>query len=450
MKMVMRILLLLVINCFNSALAHNMEIKGCIERDRECVEKGEYRTISGIKVYRDCWRYKSIMDCASLEGKDCLDINPNECILSAKECSAHVEVGGAKHCSSVKKTYSCSHIDSWEEEEAELITDPDKDVSKALMCNIFCLDGKCGQVQKAKAENKDNNEMAESIAQLQMLADARKGMGHGDDFNFNLFKGERKSCSKKITGYTACCGDGSGWGKSLGIVGCNDTEKQLAKDVGEGKCQLIGTYCSSETFGVCTIKSTVYCCYPTVLSKEIQIGARKQLSKGFGSPEAPRCEGFTLEEMAEIDFSQIDFKEFWNRQIVPNLTAKAAIVDHAKLIKHSMPTLKAKEGFDSASLAESDSMAKDLIRFEQFTNEDEAKKYFGKNYPKGSSALKLMRDLKQVRAVCRTQEKDMREEINCSYEENGAAWKIRIKAEYDAITSININDDGYEENDSNQ
>lgn len=46
-----------------------------------------------------------------------------------------------------------------------------------------------------------------------------------------------------------------------------------------------------------------------MLEKTIQVQGRKQLGLNFGSGGNPNCRGLTLDELARIDWSLIDFSE---------------------------------------------------------------------------------------------------------------------------------------------
>ena len=92
----------------------------------------------------------------------------------------------------------------------------------------------------------------------------------------------------------------------LSLVDCNPEERQLSVMRGEGKChhvgvtqnQLLGLWKSSDTH--------TYCCFPTPLIAHLQKEARKQLGKGFGTPESPDCGGLSMEEIGRVDFSKMD------------------------------------------------------------------------------------------------------------------------------------------------
>jgi conjugal transfer mating pair stabilization protein TraN len=217
--------------------------------------------------------------------------------------------------------------------------DPDnKQASMSLLCKAFCIDGNCTEAHKA--DYKDNKEIAEALAQLQMLRDARAGLVDKDSLNFNIFSGSGRHCNKKVTGYTKCCSD-SGWAKSFG-ASCDDQEKKLIEEANKGRCHYIDEYCSDKKLGVCIVKKKVYCCYPNVLSRVIQEGAKKQLGKDFGTPQNPQCQGFTIEEIGKIDFSKINMDEFFAREVMPNMKEYNA-KDNQDIINRAFLNVKNQE-----------------------------------------------------------------------------------------------------------
>ena len=62
----------------------------------------------------------------------------------------------------------------------------------------------------------------------------------------------------------------------------------------------------------CTRKKRSYCVYDNKLAKIIQEqGSIQQLGKRLGSAKNPNCAAITPEELGQINFEYIDFKEFY-------------------------------------------------------------------------------------------------------------------------------------------
>jgi hypothetical protein len=74
-------------------------------------------------------------------------------------------------------------------------------------------------------------------------------------------------------------------------------------------CHYVGSK-KSKKLGVFTKKTNVYCCFNSILARIIHEQGRPQIGIGWGSADSPNCRGFTPEELASIDFSRIDFREY--------------------------------------------------------------------------------------------------------------------------------------------
>lgn len=94
-------------------------------------------------------------------------------------------------------------------------------------------------------------------------------------------------------------------------------------------CHYVGSYCGAKAFGACTTSIESQCCYVSKLAKIINVGGRTQMGLGFGTPENPQCEGFTAQEMEQLDFSQLDLSEFY-REIYANMRNVPKQGGHAK------------------------------------------------------------------------------------------------------------------------
>ncbi len=119
-----------------------------------------------------------------------------------------------------------------------------------------------------------------------------------------------KKCINKTPIHSGCCSDYIGF--KAGLIKCSAAQISLAIERSKGNCGYIGEYCSKKILGHCIIKTKSYCCFPSVLDKIIHYGVREQLGKSLGSAEHPQCGGLTLDDIEKIDFSLIDFGEFFN------------------------------------------------------------------------------------------------------------------------------------------
>lgn len=89
---------------------------------------------------------------------------------------------------------------------------------------------------------------------------------------------------------------------------CDQDEQALSMRRGQRLCAFVGGYSTGSSLS--RRRHEVYCCYNSRLARIINEQARPQIGYNFGSPESEQCEGFTPEQIAQIDFSQLDFSEF--------------------------------------------------------------------------------------------------------------------------------------------
>jgi conjugal transfer mating pair stabilization protein TraN len=242
--------------------------------------------------------------------------------MVAEDCISNEEEGGLKYCGNLKRKFGCKREISWEEEKTELIKEGDNVDGKDLLCAALCLDGNCDAVKKANMEQ--DKDLTQAVAMLNALKDAKKGIV-GDDL-INVFKGSDEHCDKKLAGYTNCCTKMGGWGKALG-AGCSAEAKNLAKKRKEKKCVEIGTFCKTKFLGACVIKRTTFCCYDSIIAKIINQEAKKQLGRNNGYAENPNCTGLNKEDLERIDLSNVDFTEFYEEIVVPNINIPNIHID---------------------------------------------------------------------------------------------------------------------------
>ncbi len=91
---------------------------------------------------------------------------------------------------------------------------------------------------------------------------------------------------------------------------CEEKEFELGAKKETRQCHFVGSYCASKALGSCVEKRESYCCFSSVVARIIQEQGRPQLGMNFGSPESPRCEGLTPDQLAKMDWSRIDLSEW--------------------------------------------------------------------------------------------------------------------------------------------
>jgi hypothetical protein len=145
-----------------------------------------------------------------------------------------------------------------------------------------------------------------------------------------IFNGGDRRCRPPgtQTGFSDCCKKDETW---FGLGKCSSGEQALSalRDWGEldGQCHYVGEYCA-EKWGICPAcvcvqKKKTYCCFGSPLGRIIAEQGRDQLSFNFGTAKSPNCRGFTPDEFQKLDFSKINFSEwldtFVNPEMMPNV-----------------------------------------------------------------------------------------------------------------------------------
>ncbi|HIF9542125.1 TPA: type-F conjugative transfer system mating-pair stabilization protein TraN [Photobacterium damselae] len=263
----------------------------CSQTQEICVEGAETRYIEGVPVYLDCWKKKrtyqcnSTNTCAPLLGKS---ITGPDLVCQVNNSSCKTQLFGV--CIENSVNLQC------EERQCE---------DHQLVCgsNFFCLDGDCydGQAQK-------NDNFSDSASALAGLGEAAASLNADD---LSIFTGKAASCDKKPVGLSDCCAD-KGWGNDIGLTQCSAEEKALAQAKEKGLTVYLGRYCAEEVLGACIRKKQGYCQFDSKMARIIQEQGRTQIGMNFGSAKTPQCQGFTPEQMQQMDFDAIDFSDFYD------------------------------------------------------------------------------------------------------------------------------------------
>ena len=127
----------------------------------------------------------------------------------------------------------------------------------------------------------------------------------GDEFdrnNLRFFAGRRRACTIKYAGLADCCKNS---GLLVGLANCSRSEIELARERHAGNTHYLGRRCARRVFGICIRRERVWCVFGSKLGRILHQQARPQLGMGWSS-----CEGFTVDEIRNIDFEAVDLSEF--------------------------------------------------------------------------------------------------------------------------------------------
>lgn len=249
------------------------------------------RTYYGQSYSRPCWREKVIVALPEEKTNTCSECRRQGCIEIDAKCTKTAPDGS---CETWTKRYRCpTHVAQRFQSSQD---------------GIHCIDG--GNLVKQPTKYDD---MASSLAQLQVLSEIRKDIT--DWTNPAVFKGNCHKCKKNVLGNLLydCCFAKAGFAVDLGLTSCNAEERQLGQLRAEGKCHYVGSY-SNQLLDILWKSSDthVYCCFTSKLIAILQREARKQLNKTFGTAENPDCDGFTMDEIERLDFSKLDLSELFD------------------------------------------------------------------------------------------------------------------------------------------
>ena len=269
-----------------------------------CADGPETRVINGLEVYRECWRYHSEYECLAAETVEhqyCAELRSRGCSQLSSVCITPSDYG----CLTYEQTYECP-------------SDQPPVEQAVLDCGgqLFCLEGSC--FDTGYPPNTNMGRVGAMLSVMEALSDELSVD------TVQVFKGEDRRCGISLfdaVGAHNCCSV-SGWAE--GVFECSFNEKLLADLRQAKRCHHVGTYCSNkDALGVCWVNTQTHCCFNSKLSRIIAEQGRPQLGKGWGSPQSPDCSGFTMEEVASLDFEAMDLSEFYADVIasMPTLNA---------------------------------------------------------------------------------------------------------------------------------
>ncbi len=102
------------------------------------------------------------------------------------------------------------------------------------------------------------------------------------------------------------------------LTQCDDNEQDMGVKIAQKQCFKVDkSFCAKKVLGICYLKRQNWCCYSSMLARIIGDQGSKQLSKDMSS-----CPGFTVNEFASIDFSQLDLSEWLSTMYESDIISK--------------------------------------------------------------------------------------------------------------------------------
>jgi conjugal transfer mating pair stabilization protein TraN len=89
------------------------------------------------------------------------------------------------------------------------------------------------------------------------------------------------------------------------LASCDQSEQLLALHRGQNLSVFVGEQCVKKVLGSCIEWRNNYCSFNSVLAKIINTDGKKQLGQNLSN-----CSGISTDDLARIDFTQVDFSEF--------------------------------------------------------------------------------------------------------------------------------------------
>lgn len=165
----------------------------CELAEHRCMEGAETRTINGLPVYKECWRWEDLYTCISANStSDCADLVSRGCTSVASAC---IEVLQDGRCSLSEKSYSC--------QTSPAVTREVQDCA----ARSFCANGACFDTGF-----EPDADFGKAVAAMES---AREAGTYIDPDTLRLFTGAGSKCTKKLGGLVNCCKGGSGGGGGM-------------------------------------------------------------------------------------------------------------------------------------------------------------------------------------------------------------------------------------------
>lgn len=324
----------------------------CERVNSVCAEGPDTRIIDGVPVYRACWRWDNEFSCIEADPlSDCGQPRFGACANESGSPSCEELDPDTGICLHRKYTYKC------------LVQSPTTQSQLNCSSQNYCANGICYDTS-----HPNDPDFVKAVTMMEAM---REGGRYLDTASQRIFKGVDNRCKKKLWGAINCCSRANNpmgalsnfmmatngyaafttgsvymfdtlfageipnagavaaifqpgpWAMVAGFIfaanlsSCDQAEKGLAMKRDQRLCIDLGEYCSSKKKVVgCLEKTHTYCCYNSRLSRIINEQGRPQLGIGLGDSQNPGCDGFTIAQLQSLDFSQIDFSEFY-QEIMP-------------------------------------------------------------------------------------------------------------------------------------
>lgn len=259
-------------------------LEECKLIDEVCIEGEDTRKFGNqapyLEVKRPCWKKRLTFHCNIPQGDNDCDRIPSNCI---KTGSRFKEFIGQK----AVEIHNFKCIKNLEFTKSNLTNNGFKAVDAI-----------------SYEKNTDFKDAVAGLSLIKEISQDVRQEGYGSHGNF--FNGRAMHCTCKPKN---CCNDKKGFWRKM--TGCKNEEIQLAEQLKNGNCHLVGKYRVKNSLlqKIGHVYKQGYCCYQSKLSRVIQEGAKSQLNRHWGTGEIPQCEPLSVSDLERIDWSKINFNE---------------------------------------------------------------------------------------------------------------------------------------------
>lgn len=256
--------------------------EACVKMSETCVEPSQTRNFGGVNVHQDCWKYDYTYKCGYKKHDNCDEI-AKRCDFISQQCIE--EAHG--FCYAYERTYQCNKAEAG---------------TKKLIC------GNPNSIQFTQTlEQATPDDFMQAVSALAGVSEMAKDIKNAKA-EVAMLKGNAMDCGEGAIGVYDCCDGGGNF-----LHGCSDSEKALQKARQKKLATYVGRFCANKVLGVCLAYHQVWCVFESKLARILQEqGRRNQLGISFGSAEHPNCQGIPVHDLQRIDFTKIDFREFYD------------------------------------------------------------------------------------------------------------------------------------------
>lgn len=363
------------------------DLSGCVKTDSTCTEGPGIRFVNGKPEYRTCWNTTETWTCRSSEEDECSRFeNDASCELVSETCTESdtcARPNRVYRCKRPGTTAVIGEVCDGETCIAGVCRPTDGEANSDFANAVVQLEigrqaGVYGSVEtnrffsgqvssckdrsgassccRAEAVAGTNNTAFGQLLMFGMRAGIEYIKYVGSPYVYDALAWSDKtsellsgiygtnntgaySPSFSFWGVTASY-TGGAWSFSFSPTGflaaaafnfydryssCDAEDQRTGMAKGQRLCHFVGTTCEKRVSGLgCVETSEKHVCFNSRLARIINEQGRPQIGRDFGTPVQPDPRGFTIEELQQLDFSQMDLSEF-TADVIKEITANGTI-----------------------------------------------------------------------------------------------------------------------------